>query len=211
MKKISIVLMLFLLVITGCNQDETKKEAIDPAKVDSEQKNAETDNESIEVDKNLLSVEITLPASFLGLDEDEKSIDQVIAEAKADGISEVIQNEDGSLTYKMSKSKHKEMLSELETEMKTSIEDIISGEDFASVKDITHNKKFSEFRTIVNRDEFENSFDGFVTMSLGVSGMLYQIFDGVDPEKNKVTISIEDEATGEVFETVVYPDDLEEE
>lgn len=55
------------------------------------------------MDKGLLNVEVTIPATlYKGQD-----IDSIISEAKNSGIKEVIKNDDGSLTYKMSKSEHK--------------------------------------------------------------------------------------------------------
>jgi len=40
--------------------------------------------------------------------------------------------------------------------------------------------------------------------------MYYQLFDGVKAENIKVTINIEDAATGELIQAIVYPDVLEE-
>ena len=47
-------------------------------------------------------------------------------------------------------------------------------------------------------------------MGLGMSGMLYQLFNGVDPDDYKVKINLKDEVTDEVFDSVIYPDALEE-
>lgn len=41
-----------------------------------------------------------------------ESTDESIAKAEEEGLK-VTENEDGSLTYKMSKSKHKEMMNEI--------------------------------------------------------------------------------------------------
>ncbi|MDP4549924.1 hypothetical protein Q9251_03410 [Alkalihalobacillus macyae] len=69
---------------------------------------------------------------------------------------------------------------------------------------------FSKFTVIVDKESYENSMDGFATITLGMSGMIYQIYDGADPEKYSVTISMKDEASGEVFDEIVYPDALDE-
>src|SRR5690606_22664325 len=167
----------------------------------------QSQNENIEVDKGLLNVEITLPADMF----EGEDIEQVIADAKEDGVKEVIQNEDGSLTYKMSKAKHKEMMKEMETSINETIEDMKTSEEYPSIKDITHNKDFTEFTVIVNKSEFENGWDGFAVFGLGISGAYYQLFNGVSEEDYKITISLQDEATGEVFDKTVYPDDLENE
>ena len=156
----------------------------------------------IEVDKGLLNVEITLPASFF----DEEEMDQAIAKAKADGVNEVIVNDDGSVTYKMSKATHEKMLKEMKDSLVQLKEELTSGEDFKSIKDIVFNDKLTEFTMTVDRGAFENSFEGFAILGLGFQGMFYQTFDGVPSENIKVTIHLKDEKTGEVFNTVVYPD-----
>ncbi|WHY59892.1 hypothetical protein [Cytobacillus firmus] len=102
------------------------------------------------------------------------------------------------------------MMKEMETELQKTIADTKNGGDYPSVKDVTNNKDFSEFTLEVDREAFENSFDGFAAFGLGLSGMFYQLFNGVDPEDYEVKILVKDTATGEVFNEVIYPDALEE-
>lgn len=189
-----------LFILSACGKDEESNEKGDVSKNDGE-------NQSVEVDKGLLNVEITLPASFF---EEEEDHDQMIADAKADGVKDVIVNDDGSLTYKMSKAKHKEMLAEMKTGLLETVDEIKDGEDFESIKDVKHNKSFSEFTLVVEQEMFEDSFDAFATMGIGMSAMLYQLFTGVSVDEYKVTIDIQAEESGEVIDTVVYPDVLEE-
>ncbi|OPH47320.1 hypothetical protein BC351_11620 [Paenibacillus ferrarius] len=161
--------------------------------------------QQVEVDKGLLNVEITLPASmFKGQD-----VEQVITQAKAEGVKEATKNEDGSITYKMSKSVHTELVKEMEAQILKTIEDVKSGKNFPSIKDVSYNKPFSEFTLTVDKEAYEKSFDGFASLGIGLSSMYYQLFNGVSSDKNKVTINIKDEKTGSVFKTVVYPDALE--
>lgn len=184
------------IILSACGNDEKSDAKEDVSK-------SEEENESLEVDKGLLNVEITLPASFF---EEEEDNDEIIASAKADGVKDVIVNDDGSLTYKMSKSKHKEMLAELKESLLETVDEIKDSEDFASIKDIEYNKSFTEFTVLVDGEMFEDSIDGFATLSIGMSAMFYQLFIGTNVEDNKITIDIEDDASGEVIDTVVYPD-----
>lgn len=133
---------------------------------------------------------------------------EVIEEAKAEGIKEVTQNSDGSLTYKMSKNEHKKMLSEMGDSIEQSMEEMITSEDFVSIQDVKANKSYSEFTMVVDKAKFENSFDGFATLALGATGMYYQAFNGLNAEEAKVTIHFEDADTGETFNTTVFPDDM---
>ncbi len=204
MKKILILPLTLLLVVllVACNQD---KESDSGKKTDSADKTEEqSKDESFKVDKGLMNVEVTIPASFF----EGQDIDSSIAQAKEEGIKEAIKNNDGSVTYKMSKSVHKEMMKELENGILETVEDIKNSDDFASIKDVSNNKSFTEFTLTVNKEQFEGSFDAMASMGLALAGMYYQLFNGVDPEQYKVTVIFKDESNGEVINTIVYPDDM---
>ncbi|MFB7160250.1 MULTISPECIES: hypothetical protein [unclassified Lysinibacillus] len=201
MKKLLLVPLTLLLVIllVACSQD---KESDSGKKTDNADKT--TEETSLKVDKGLLNVEVTIPASFL----EGQDIDTAITEAKEEGVKEVIKNSDGSVTYKMPKSVHKKMLKELEESVLKTVDEIKTSDDFSSIKDVTYNKSFTEFTLTVNKEQFENSFDAMSSMGLAIVGMYYQLFSGMDPEKFKVTVIFKDEANGDVINKVVYPDDL---
>ena len=205
MKKLLILPLTLLLgfLLVACSQD---KESDSGKKTDNAEKTAEetSKDESLKVDKGLLNVEVTIPASFY----EGQDIDKAITEAKKEGIKEAIKNEDGSVTYKMSKSVHNKMMKELEKSVLETVEEIKTSGDFTSIKDVTYNKSFSEFTLTVNKEEFESSFDAMSSMGLAIVGMYYQLFGGTDPEKFKVTVIFKDESNGEVINKVVYPDDL---
>ncbi|MGE6514064.1 hypothetical protein [Lysinibacillus sphaericus] len=208
MKKLFVLPLVILLgiVLVACSQDQEKDSS--KKKESAENASEETSqDESFKVDKGLLNVDVTIPASFF----EGQDIDSAIAEAKKEGIKEAVKNDDGSVTYKMTKSKHKEMMKELETGILETVEEIKTSTDSpTSIKDVTYNKSFSEFTLMVNKEEFENSFDAMASFGLAITGMYYQLFSGVDPEKFKVTVIFKDESNGEVINTIVYPDDLDD-
>jgi len=200
MKKLLILPLILLLgiLLVACSQGDDsgkKKEGADKAS-----------EETLKVDKGLLNVEVTIPATLYK----GKNIDSIISEAKNSGIKEVIKNDDGSLTYKMSKSEHKKMMKELKERIVKSVEELKTSEDFASINDVAYNKSFSEFTLTVNKEKFEGSFDALASFGLALAGMYYQLFNGADVEHYKVTVYIKDESNGEVFDTMVYPDELNE-
>ncbi|MGE8001078.1 hypothetical protein ACQKOF_20925 [Lysinibacillus sp. NPDC093190] len=207
MKKLLIfpLTLLLAILLVACSQN---KESDSGKKNDSADKKAEetSQDESIKVDKGLLNVEVTIPASLF----EGQDIDAAITEAKNEGVKEVIKNNDGSVTYKMSKSVHKKMMKELEESVLETVEEIKTSDDFTSIKDVTYNKSFTEFTLTVNKEEFENSFDAMSSMGLAIVGMYYQLFGGTDPEKFKVTVIFKDESNGDEINKVVYPDDLNE-
>ncbi|TXK76926.1 hypothetical protein [Paenibacillus sp. N3.4] len=74
----------------------------------------------------------------------------------------------------MIKSKHNEMMKEMEASLLKTIEEAKSGKDFKSIKNITHNKSFSEYTISVNQEAYKNSFDGFAALGLGITGMYFE-------------------------------------
>jgi len=200
-------MMLLSLLLVACGNNNQEKNNAGIAEESAKQQEEQTEDESVDVKKGLLNVEVTLPASMF----EGEDIDTVIADAKKEGVKEVTKNEDGSLTYKMSKAKHKEMMEELKTGILETIEETKNSEDYVSIKDITYNDSFSEFTLVVEKSAYEDSMDGFAAFGLGISGMYYQLYNGVNPDEYKVTIFLKDEASQEVFDEIVYPDDLEEE
>ncbi|MGI8315893.1 hypothetical protein [Halobacillus mangrovi] len=232
MKKLLFVLVAFLFVLGACGNDssseseaegaETKEEttanedsqssegsSADEEKGDTEATSSDEDKDtSISVDKNLMNVEVTLPKTFFEMQQTD--FEQVKAEAEAAGVKEVVDNGDGTITYKMSKKKHKEMMQEMEKQMKASIEDIKTSGDFPSIKDIKANSSFSKITMTVDQEAYENSFDGFATMGVGMTGMFFQVFDGANPDDYNVMIEVVNADTGEVFDTINYPEALEQ-
>ncbi len=196
MKKMG-TMMVLLLFLGACGSDE-------PTEVEAEDDVVE--EKGMEVDKGLLNVEVTIPAMFF----EDEDVDETIADAKANGVKDVKKNDDGSVTYKMSKAQHKAMLKEIKESMVDYITELEEDEDFPSIYKITYNKNFNEFTLEVNREAFENSFDGFATLGIGLTGMYYQVFEGTDAQKIKVVMHLKDSDTNEVYHSIVYPDDLDD-
>lgn len=187
-----------MLLLTACSSETgTKKEV----------EKQEGEEGKVEVDKGLLNVELNLPASFF----EGEDIAEVVAEAKKEGIAEVKENDDGSLSYKMTKSKHKEMMVEMKESLLEYVDELKNDDEMSSIKDVTYKKSFADFTLVVDREAFENGFDGFAVLGLGMTGMYYQLFNGADLEKSKVTIHLKDDSTGDVYNSVIYPDALDEE
>ncbi|MBD3107378.1 hypothetical protein IEO70_03285 [Bacillus sp. AGMB 02131] len=197
MKKFKIILLLLLaLSLAACSSQEDKSES------------KKEDNESVEVDKGLLNVEVTLPASLF----EGQDLDEAIANAKEEGVKEVIKNDDGSVTYIMSKAEHKKLMKEMKEEVIQSIEEMETSEEYPSIQSVDYNKSLNEFTiTVTSREEFENSFEGFAIFGIGLQSMYYQLFNGGKSDDITATIHLKDGTTSEVYNTIVYPDDLEEE
>lgn len=202
------LLVLAMLLLAGCGAEQSEDESAEDGNKKepvAEESTADQDA-AVSVDKGVFNVEVTIPASFF----EGEDMESVVSHAKEEGIGEATINEDGSVTYKMSKTKHREMMEELSEELEQSLADFEEGEDFPSIQEISHDKKFETFTVTVEREQFENSFDGFSLFGLGLAGSYYQLFNGEDPDHYRVVINLKDAATGKVFDEVIFPDALEE-
>jgi hypothetical protein len=217
MRSIAVLTTLALLVgACGASDDETTPpaaarpaEAVGPSETDNDAADDLSELEAIgdiEVDRSLLSVEITIPASLAG----EADVDGLVSEFSAEGIdvSDARRNADGSITYKMSRGDHRRLLTSLRESFVESFEE--ASEDFDSVQSITFNNDLTRFRITVDRAAFENSFDGFVIFLPLFAAGIYAAFDGRDPEGMRIDVDYVDAATGQVYDTFVAPDDLQD-
>ncbi len=195
MKKILFGLVISSLLLAACGDDEAKKESA-----------TDKEEQGVQVDKGLLDVELTLPADFF----DGQTPEEIEASAKKQGVKEVKVNEDGTVYYKMSKSDHKKMMEKLKTSIQESMDELITSGEMSSLKEIKYNKDFTEFDVTVDREAFENSMDAFMIFTFALSGSFYNAFDGENIEDLKITVNMIDAETKEVFDTTVFPDDMED-
>lgn len=205
MKKINIwgtAALIICLSLAGCSQASTTNQQAEAVGIED----TKQQTKSIEVDNRLLQTEFTMPASILK----DQNMDSITADAKKIGIDEITTNTDGSVTFRMPKDAHKELMKKAGKGMLQGIEDLKSGNYLAFIKDVKHNKAFSEFTFIVDQKAYESSFNAMENLSIGAAAMSYQAIAGVSTEELKVTINIQDEGTGTIFDTIIYPDALNE-
>lgn len=157
----------------------------------------------LNVNKGILNVDVTLPVSLF-IDSTEE---EIIAEAKENGIIETKFNEDGSVTYTMSNSKYNEMMKELGDSIVSTIDEIVNSGDYTSIKEISYNKDYTEFYVRVNRQQYEEGFDGFAIIGLVMVSTYYSAFEGNSGEDSQTIFNMVDETTGEIYDTAIYPDD----
>lgn len=164
-------------------------------------KSASSD-EGISVDKNLLNVDITIPASFYeGTKITQAELD---VESAKKGFGKAKLNSDGSVSFRMSKSQYNKAL----VDMKKSIDDFIQetvNDSPKIYKEIKYNRDMTEFNVVVNRTEYESDFSAaMVGWGMALQGSFYQMFNGSkDP---KLIVKIIDKASGAVFDTQKYPE-----
>ena len=144
-KLVSILLILSLsLSLVACGGSEK------PAEEATQTEETTEENESIEVDENLLTMEVTIPAEYMG----ETTQEELDAE-KVDGVKSITLNEDGSATYVMTKGKHKEMMKDIAEQIDTGCNDLIGSEDYPNFTSIEANDDYTSFTITTNSTELD--------------------------------------------------------
>jgi hypothetical protein len=160
-----------------------------------------TSDQGITVDKNLFSVDVTLPASFY--EGENMTQAKLNADAAKKGYGKATLNKDGSVTLRMSKAEHSKAVAE----MKKSVDDYIreTVNDSPEVfREITYNKSMTEFSISVDKSKFEEDLaSGMIGFGIGMLSAFYQMFNGT--ENPKTAIKLIDASTGKVFDTQNWP------
>ena len=198
------ILGLAALMTHGNNGGETNSTDTAGASNSAEAVEVTADNsDSISVDENLLTVEVTMPAAFF----ENETPEEIQASAKESGFISCTVNEDGSVTYKMTKGKREEILRSFKGEIDSTIQEFLAGGENApkSYRKITYNDKVTQFDVRVDRAAYESSWtDALYMMSFYMFGGYYQIVDGVPNDQVDVIVNIIDDATGETIESGSY-------
>lgn len=180
-KKIVMSLLICTLAFSGCGSSDV------PTDIDTFSENTESSTEGdfsdleaigdVEVDENLLTVELTIPAEYVG-DTTQEELDATAAE---EGFKSITLNEDGSATYLMSKKQHREMMEEMATNINASLSEMIGSENYPNITDITTNSDFTEFTVTTTSTELSLS-ESFSVMAYYMYGGMYNIFNGTPVE-----------------------------
>ena len=149
---------------------------------------------NVGVTKSGDEVVITLPQIFIS----NANTENFDAEqyAKENGFTSANINSDGSVSITMTSAKHEEIMSGLAAQIKTSCDDIVSGDDAAYIKAINYNDTFTDFEIRVDKEGYESAVD---TSSLQIYTLayMYSIFNGDDG--TNISVRIVDDATDEII------------
>lgn len=202
-KTLIALLALGILWVSSCGSSSTKTDdtttATDVANDDSES------SDEIEVDEGLLTTEIRIPLCLFadGTDCDDilkTTEEELQADLDADGFDiDVTFNSDNTATYRMSRGEYDRFMKKLKSDVDKAIQETINTESNI-YKSVTYDDDLREFKAVVNRSEYENSFSMFNFGILIFAG-LYQSFAGQNQSDRYVIIRYVDEQTNEEFDT----------
>ena len=210
MKKFFILLLSATLILStaGCGNTITPAESAETtnstAETDAPEPSAEiiTPEDGISDDIDAIGkiqtedgtscVTMTLPADFAGTDVTQESLDSNAGEKY---ISAEL-NDDGSVSYTLTKMQHKTMLEDLAESMEQALREMIDSDEYSYIK-IDHNGSFTRFDVTVSGTEL-NLYDSFGTMAFYMYGGFYSQFSGNEAEN--VIVYFYD-ANGNLIET----------
>lgn len=145
----------------------------------------------VDVEKELFDVTITLPSQYVG-----ETTQEELNEQAAQFGYKVTKNDDGSATYVMTKSQHKEMLNNLANEFHSTLSDIAGSEDYPNITEITANENFTDFKVTTKSAEPDMS-ESFLSIAFYMYGGMYNIFSGEDVDN--IHIDFINADTGEII------------
>lgn len=141
--------------------------------------------EQIEVEDNIFDVTLTLPADYAS-DITAEEIAQQVADGK---VHTGTLNDDGSVTYTMSKAQHTALLESIAAELRSTLDDMIGSTDYPNLTAIEANDDFTDFTV------YTTTQPGAVGLSDEMSvliyytcGKMYGIVSGQEPDNIHVDI-----------------------
>lgn len=149
----------------------------------------------IEVETNIFSVELTIPKDLIGEGVTQESLDATAAEK---GYKSATLNEDGSVTYIMTKAQHNTLMEETRATIEEGLADIITSGNYPSFVEIRANETYSAFEVVMSTDSVGLA-ESFSVLAFYMYGGLYNSFNGT-PVDN-VSVAFINQATGEVIQT----------
>lgn len=147
---------------------------------------------NIDVEENLFDVVITIPADMV----ESSSPEEVTQAAEEAGVHSATLNEDGSVTYTMSKAQHQKLLEEIRASIQQSLNEMVGSEDYPNITAIEANDNFTEFTVTTSSSELSLS-ESFSVMAYYMYGGIYGIFSGETPDN--IHVDFVNAETGEIM------------
>lgn len=211
MKKLLAITFAAMVIFTGCSSpkdsNETKVKEATPAteviQSDIETKTTEETSsdtsstkqeDSATTDSESEQIIITLPAVYLtGLSQEE--IEQTF---NTTGLLTTILNEDGSVTFTMSKSLHPIFVELIGQTIKYELDAFVDSEEFPNFKSISYNKDFTEFNITTTSSGLSQD-ETMSSIMFYLCGNMYNICN--QTEQNTIVVNYINSETGDIIFT----------
>ncbi len=161
-----LAIIIVFCALAGCTTGQ-KNQTGDASASEGEE------HKKIEVDEGLFDVTLTIPKDFVGSATQEE-LDKA---AKEKGFTSITLNSDGSATYVMTKSKHKEIIAETAENINQSLREIVGSEDYPNITNVTANADYTRF-TITTKNSTPDLSESLAAISMYMYGGMYAAFSG---------------------------------
>lgn len=194
MKKLLIVLFGAMTVLAACGGESTE-----PAKTDETTQTTTQAESSAATETDEASYyEVTVPAGFAFDIEEDEDTNLV--------FDSITRNADGSITYIIEESLYDEFMPELALEFETIINDLVN--EYPSYQSIEYTDAFDTFDIRTDYTQYDEEADAEALFTLILLSGTYNAFAGYEVTDMALTFNLIDDATDEVLETLVYPDNF---
>ncbi len=161
-------------------EETATDETADVASNNSNKEEASTSGEDtinalwdVEVDKGIFNVTLTIPKDFVG----ETTQDELDKSVEENGYKSATLNDDGSVTYVMTKEQHKKMLDGVKEGIDQNLNDMVGSEKYPNITSITTNENYTSF-TITTKNSALDTAESFAVIGMYVFGGMYAVFSG---------------------------------
>lgn len=187
---------------TEKTEEEAKEEESTPTEndINEEEMKELSAIGDVEVENGVLTVTITIPAELVG-EITQEELDQ----QKGLLYVSAVLNEDGSVSFKLTKDQYKDMLASFTDDFDVSFQEIVDDDENYTISNITHNEDYTVFDVTVEGNEVGFQ-DYFTTYTFNMYGEMYGILTGKEPEH--IIVNFYD-SEGKLIESI-DSDDLNE-
>lgn len=146
------------------------------------------------------TVSLTMDASFFA----KMTEEDINEEAKKNGYVSWEINDDGSVTYELTKEHHNEILAQYRNDIDSMVQSLLNGDaGVESFVRIEHDDTYSSFE-IYQDVAKENVRDSLFASSLCMYAGYYQAARGLSEDEIDVTVSFFNNETGEEISSLTY-------
>lgn len=146
----------------------------------------------VEVDKGLFNVSLTIPSDFTG-ETTQEDLDKTVEEK---GYKSATLNDDGSITYVMTKAQHKEMLDGVKEGLDQALNDMVGSENYPNITSITANENYTSF-TITTKSATLDTSESLAVLGMYIYGGMYAVFSG--EEVDNIHVDFVNADSGEII------------
>ena len=162
-------------------QDAVPQESVDSEDAESGQEMTQEDWDKlaaigdVQLENGIMTVSLTVPADLA-----QYTTQETIDAGIGTQYQSAVRNEDGSITYKMTKAQHQAMVEQLAISFDSSLQELVDDENHM-ISNITRNNDFTVFDVTLDGTELAMS-DAYTAFGLYMYGDMYGIFNGSRPE-----------------------------